>query len=161
MAARSALPLLTALSLLLTLAAGPALAQSGSQLGALKGKIKEGRYSQKMEMDMGNIPGMPAGMAKKTYTIENCVSDADIEKGELGRRDKNAPDCQVRDVKVSSANASYRMVCKGDPDMTMDVAIAFAGDSYRMTMKSVMDMGGQKVTSNMAVDAKYLGPCKK
>lgn len=155
MIARRALPLLLALAIT------PALAQSSSQLSALKGKIKEGRYSQKMEMDMGNIPGMPAGMAKKTFTIENCVSDSDIEKGELGRSEKGAPDCQMRDVKVTASNASYKMVCKGEQNITMDVAIAFAGDSYRMTMKSTMDMEGQKITSNMAVDAKYLGPCKK
>lgn len=157
MYARRAVPFL----LTLAVAAAPGLAQSSSQLGAMKGKIKEGRYSQTMEMDMGNIPGMPAGMAKKTFTIENCVSDADIEKGELGRREKGAPDCQVRDVKVSSSHASYKMVCKGEQNMTMDVAIAFAGDSYRMTMKSTMDMDGQKIASNMTVDAKYLGPCKK
>ena len=145
----------------LALAIAPAHAQSTAQLSALKGKVKEGRYSQKMEMDMGNIPGMPAGMAKKSFTIENCVSDSDIEKGDLGRREKGAPDCQVRDVKVTASDASYKMVCKGEQNMTRDVAIAFAGDSYRMTMKSTMDMGGQKITSNMAVDAKYLGPCKK
>lgn len=146
-------------SLALTIA--PAQAQSTAQLTALKGKIKEGRYSQKMEMDMGNIPGMPAGMGKQSFTIDNCVSDSDIEKGELGRRDKGAPDCQMRDVKVTASNASYKMVCTGEQNMTMDVAIAFAGDSYRMTMKTLMDMGGQKITSNMTVDAKYLGPCKK
>lgn len=146
---------LAALALTLTPAHGQ------SQLGALKGKIKEGRYAQKMEMDMGSVPGMPPGMGKQSFTMENCVSDADIEKGELGRRDKNAPDCQIRDLKVSGSSASYRMVCKGETNMTSDVAIAFAGDSYRMTMKSAMDMGGQKMTSNMTVDAKYLGPCKK
>lgn len=143
------------------LAIAPAHAQSTAQLNALKGKIKEGRYSQKMDMEMGGIPGMPAGMGKQSFTIENCVSDSDIEKGDLGRREKGAPDCQVRDVKVTASSASYKMACKGEQDMTMDVAIAFAGDSYRMTMKSTMDIGGQKMTSNMTVDAKYLGPCKK
>lgn len=146
---------------LATLALAVVPAQAQPQLGALKGKIKEGRYAQKMEMDMGNVPGMPPGMGKQSFTMENCVSDADIEKGELGRRDKNAPDCQVSGLKVSSNAASYRMVCKGEMPMTADVAIAFQGDSYRMSMKSTMDMGGQKMTSNMTVDAKYVGPCKK
>lgn len=145
----------------IALVAAPATAQTTSQLSALKGKMKPGLYSQRMEMDMGSIPGMPAGMGKQSFSMENCVTDADIEKGELGRKDKNAPDCQVSDVKVTASSANYRMVCKGEMSMTADVAIAFQGDNYRMNMKSTMDMGGQKMNSTMTVDGKYLGPCKK
>ena len=149
------------LGVALALAASPAAAQSTSQLSALKGKLKPGLYSQRMEMDMGSIPGMPAGMGKQSFSMENCVTDADIEKGELGRKDKNAPDCRVSDLKVTASSANYRMVCKGEPAMTADVSIAFQGDNYRMNMKSTMDMDGQKMSTAMTVDGKYLGPCKK
>lgn len=152
-------PLLLVLSA--ALASAHATAQTTSQLSALKGKLKPGLYSQRMEMDMGSVPGMPPGMGKQSFTMENCVTDADIEKGDLGRRDKNAPDCQVSDFKGTANSASYRMTCKGEMSMTADVAIAFQGDSYRMNMKSTMDMGGQKMSSTMAIDAKYLGACKK
>lgn len=145
----------------LALIAFHAAAQTASQLSALKGKMKPGLYAQRMEMDMGSVPGMPPGMGKQSFTTQSCLTDDDIEKGELGRKDKDAPDCKVSDFKVSAGSATYRMVCKGEMAMTADVSIAFQGDGYRMNMKSTMDMGGQKMTSSMAIDAKYLGPCKK
>ena len=149
--------------IMLTLIASHAAAQTASQLSALKGKMKPGLYAQRMEMDMGSVPGMPPGMGKQSFTLQNCLTDDDIEKGELGRKDKDkdAPDCKVSDFKVSATSAAYRMVCKGETPMTADVVIAFVSDGFRMNMKSTMDMGGQKMTSSMAIDAKYLGPCKK
>ena len=147
----------------LALFACHAAAQTASQLSALKGKMKPGLYAQRVEMDMGSVPGMPPGMGKQSFNMQNCLTDDDIEKGELARkdRDKDAPDCKVSDFKVSAGSASYRMVCKGEMSMAADVAIAFLGDGFRMNMKSTMDLGGQKTTSSMAVDAKYLGPCKR
>src|SRR5580765_2694163 len=48
---------------------------------AFKGKMKEGLYETKVEMDMGQIPGAPPGMGKQTHTHQHCVTAADIEKG--------------------------------------------------------------------------------
>ena len=44
-----------ALLLVATLAATAAIAQDS--MSAMKGKMKDGRYAYKMEMDMGQVPG--------------------------------------------------------------------------------------------------------
>ena len=50
-------------------------------LDQIKGKMKEGLYEYKMTMDMGQVPGMPAGMGPQTMTMQNCLKSEDIEKG--------------------------------------------------------------------------------
>ena len=37
---------------------------------SFKGKMKDGMYEYKMEMDMGAMPGMPAGMGKQNMTFK-------------------------------------------------------------------------------------------
>ena len=151
-----------AILLALTIAATAAAAQG---MDAMKGKMKEGLYSYKMEMDMGQVPGMPAGMGKQTHTFEHCVTPQDIEKGQLGkgREDRKPSNCEVKDFKMSGNTASYKMVCAGKPDggMTADNTITFVADGYKMNMKMAMDQGGHKMNMTQNMEAKYLGPCKK
>jgi hypothetical protein len=59
---------------------------------AFKGKVKEGMYEYKMEMDMGQMPGLPPGMGKQSCTMQHCVTAQDIEKGRMGKgRDGKMP----------------------------------------------------------------------
>lgn len=150
-----------ALLLAVTLAATTAAAQTS--MGALKGKMKDGLYAYKMEMDMGQIPGAPPGMGKQTMNFQHCVTPQDIEKGELGkgREDRKPANCEMKDFKMSGNTASYKMVCKGETAMTADNTITFVPDGYRMVMKMAMDQGGQKMNMTQNMEAKYLGPCKK
>lgn len=144
-----------------TLAATTAVAQDS--MGAMKGKMKDGLYAYKMEMDMGQVPGAPKGMGKQTMNFQHCVTPQDIEKGQLGkgREDRNPGNCEIKDFKMSGNTASYRMVCKGEMAMTADNTITFVPDGYRMVMKMAMDQGGQKMNMTQNMEAKYLGPCKK
>ena len=129
----------------------PALAQ----MDAMKGKMKEGNYEVKMEMEM---PGMPQGMGKQAMTFQNCVSNKDIEAGQVGKADpKMAKDCEMKDFKMSGNTASYKMVCKGANPMTADTTINFRNDGYTMVMNTAM----QGMTMKQTMDARYLGPCKK
>lgn len=150
-----------ALLLAVTLAATTAVAQTS--MGALKGKMKDGLYAYKMEMDMGDMPGAPKGMGKQTMNFQHCVTPQDIEKGELGkgREDRKPANCEMKDFKMSGNTASYKMVCKGETAMTADNTITFVPDGYRMVMKMAMDQGGQKMNMTQNMEAKYLGPCKK
>jgi len=77
---------------------------------AFKGKVKEGLYAYKIDMDMGQMPGIPAALARQTINIQNCVTKQDIESGQLGKRQegKNASDCQVKDFRMSG-NTAYRL----------------------------------------------------
>jgi hypothetical protein len=134
-----------------------------------KGKMKEGMYEYKMDMDMGQIPGMPPGMGKQSHTFQRCVTAQDIEKGSMGRsgKDNKMPEnCEVKDFNMSGNTASYKMVCKGDgsgrgmPPMTADNRITFVDNGYSMDVKMAMDQGGQAMNMSQHMEAKYLGACK-
>ena len=138
-----------------------ALACAGP-MDQLKGKIKEGMYEYKMEMDMGQIPGMPPGMGKQNHTFQKCVTAKDIEKGEMGRgRDGKAPEnCEIKNFKMSGNTATYTMECKAPHEMTADNKITFADNGFKMDMKMAMNQGGRMMNMNQHMESKYLGPCK-
>lgn len=137
---------------------------------AFKGKVKPGLYEYKVDMDMGAVPGMPPGMGKQSHTTQHCVTEQDVQKGDMAAKDRNgrgmSDNCKVQDMKVSGNTATYKMVCKGGPDMTADNKITFRGDGYTMDM--TMDMqegsargprGGGPMHMKQHVESRYLGPC--
>jgi len=125
-----------------------------------KGKMKEGLYETKMEMEM---PGMPANMGKQNMTFQSCVTAEDIEKGKVGRgRDgKSMENCEMKNYSMSGNTASYTTVCKGNPEMTADTKITFAEGGYKMDMKMAMNQGGQVMNMSQKMEGRYVGPCKK
>jgi len=142
-------------------ATGVALA-AGNPLESFKGKIKEGMYEYKMEMDMGAMPGMPPGMGKQNMTFQKCVTAQDIEKGQMGRGDRNGKmpeSCEIKNFSQSGNTASYTMVCT-NPPMTADNRITFKGDGFAMDMKMAMNQRGQAMNMTQHMESKYLGPCK-
>jgi hypothetical protein len=141
-----------------------AASAADNPFAGFKGKVKPGLYEYKVEMDMGNVPGMPPGMGKQTHTMQHCVTEEDVQTGKMGRPDRPGADsnCHVQDMHMSGGTASWKMVCKGGPDMTADAKMAFHGDGYTMDM--VMDMqggprGGGPMHMKQHVEGKYLGPC--
>ena len=144
----------------LVFAALAALASSAAFAGPFdqfKGKMKPGLYEVKMNMEM---PGMPAGMGKQAMTMENCVTEKDIEQGQLGKNDQKQSGCDVKDMKVSGNTATYKMVCK-DPPMTTDAKITWRDNGYVMDMKTDMNHGGQAMRMTNHMEGTYKGPCKK
>ena len=135
-----------------------ATAAMANPFSQFKGKMKEGLYETKMEMQ---IPGMPAGMGKQQMTFQNCVSQKDIDRGAVGQKDGKMPEnCEVRNFKMSGNTASYTMACKGDQPMTADNVITFREGGYTMDMKMAMSQGGQVMNMTQRMDGKYIGPCK-
>jgi hypothetical protein len=128
---------------------------------AFKGKMKEGLYETKMDMDMGQMPGMPPGMGKQSHTHQHCVTAKDIEKGLDKGRDGKGPNesCEVKNMNMSGNTATYTMVCS-KPKMTADNKITFSGNGYVMDMTMSMDQGGQTMNMKQHMESKYLGPCK-
>jgi Protein of unknown function (DUF3617) len=149
----------TALVLAAALVATGALAQSPAD--AMKGKMKPGMYNYKMEMDMGQVPGMPAGMGKQTMNMQHCLTPQDIERGQVGKKGegKGPENCEMKDFKMSGNTATYKMVCKGDGAMTADNKITFLSNGFDMTMKMAMDRGGQKMNMTQNMEGRYVGPC--
>jgi hypothetical protein len=139
-----------------------ASAWADNPFDAFKGKMKEGLYEYKMEMDMGQMPGMPPGMSKQNTSFQHCVTKEDIEKGRMGRsgRDGKIPDdCTVKNFKMSGNSASYTMECKGT--MTADNNITFTSTGYKLDSKMVMDHGGQAMSMTQHVESRYIGSCNK
>jgi hypothetical protein len=138
-------------------------AASANPFDAFKGKMKEGLYDYKMEMDMGNIPGMPPGMGKQNHAFQQCVTNQDIDKGGFsrGREGKMPENCEVRDFKMSGNSATYTMECKGNPAMKADNKVTFVGDGFNMDMKMAMNQGGQVMNMTQKIQARYVGACKK
>ena len=155
--------LILASAVAMAFAASASIAQS-NPFSAMKGKIKPGMYDYKMEMDMGQVPGMPAGMGKRSFAHQKCVTEADMEKGtafDKGRDGKSPADCEVKDFKMSGNSATYKMVCKGQHAMEADSMITFVPDGYKGTTKMVMSREGQKMNTTTNYEAKYLGACQK
>lgn len=123
-----------------------------------KGKMKEGLYEYKMQMEM---PGMPAGMGKQAMTFQNCVSQKDIDQGGFGKKDNQPQNCEVRDMKMSGNTATYTMECKGAAPMKADNRITFTDNGFNMDMKMAMNQGGQVMNMTQKMEGRYLGPCKK
>jgi hypothetical protein len=149
----------TAVVIVAAFAASAAFAESPAD--AMKGKMKPGLYAYKMEMDMGQVPGMPPGMGKQTMNMQHCVTPQDIERGQVGKgRDGKAnSNCEMKDFKMSGNTATYRMVCTGQGAMTADTRIAFVPDGFNMTMKMAMDQGGRKMNMTQNMEGRYVGPC--
>ena len=127
---------------------------------SLKGKLKDGMYEYKTEVDMSAMPGVPPGMAKQSSTTQHCVRPQDIEKGQMGRgpdRDGKAPACEIKNFSQSGNNATYTMVCK---EMTADNKITFTGEGFNMDMKMAINEGGTAFNMTRHVEGRYLGPCK-
>lgn len=145
-----------------TLVAAPlAMAQD---LSWFKGKAKAGMYEYKTEMEMSGVPGMPPGMGKQNVTMQHCITQEDIDKGQMSKgRDGRSNDCQIKNMQTSGSSASYTMACETPRHMTADVKIAFAGDGYHMDMKMNMTepKNGQAMNMTQHLDAKYLGACTK
>ncbi|MEO5695328.1 MAG: DUF3617 family protein [Usitatibacter sp.] len=150
----------------LVLAAAFAAAFSAAAIAgpfdAFKGKMKDGMYDYKMEMDMGAVPGMPPGMGKTSRNFQHCVTQKDLEQGGVGsdKGGKMPEGCEIKDFKMSGNTATYTMECKGERAMKADNRITFSGDGFTMDMKMAMNAGGKPMNMTQHMEGKYVGPCK-
>ena len=135
----------------------PALAQDNPFAG-MKGKIREGNWEYKMQME--GIPGMPAGMQMPVHTLTRCLTSKDIERGGVGSKDGVMPEgCTVSNMKMSGNTTSYTMVCTKSPKMNVDSVINFATDGFTMKQKMQIDENGKMMNMNQTMTGRYLGPC--
>ena len=146
--------------LLAALAAAACTLAAAGPFDGFKGKMKEGMYEYKMDMDMGAIPGMPPGMGKQSHTFQHCVTQKDIEQGEFGKKDNKNSQCEIKNMQQSGNSATYTMECKGDTKMRSDVKMTFVSDGFDMEQKMQMDRGGQVMNMNQKMTGRYKGPCK-
>jgi uncharacterized protein DUF3617 len=132
----------------------PATAQD-NPFAAFKGKIKEGNWEYKMQMEGANIP---PGMG--TMTFNHCITPKDVEGGGFASKGGKMPDgCTVKNMKMSGDSATYTMECTKQPKMTVDSTITFGADTFTMKQKMAMDQGGQVMNMNQTMTGRLTGPC--
>src|SRR5262249_1184900 len=126
---------------------------------ALKGKMKPGMYEDKIDVDMGQVQGMPPGMGKPSQPTQHCVTQEDIDKGQAakGPREPGKGGCEIKNMNMSGNTATYTMEC---PNMKGDARMTFTGDGYKMDMKTSVVQGNQTMNMTQHMEAKYLGACK-
>ena len=123
----------------------------------VKGKMKPGMYEYKTDVDMGQMPGMPPGMSKHSSTIQHCVTQESIDKGEVARGPREKGDCEIKNMNVSGNTATYNMEC---PNMKGEARMTFGGDGFKMDSTMAMNQGGRQMNMKQHMEAKYIGPCK-
>jgi hypothetical protein len=142
-------------------AVSAAVLAAGNPFESFKGKMKEGMYEYKMEMDMSGMAGMPPGMGKQSMTFQKCLTHQDIEKGQMGRgagRDGKMPEgCEFKNFTQSGNTASYTMTCT---NMSADNRITFTPDGFNMDMKMAMNREGKAMNMTQHMESRYLGACK-
>ena len=147
-----------ALAVLACTVALPVLAQDNPFAG-MSGKIKEGMWQY--DMQMGAMPGMPAGMKMPPMTFSRCLTAKDIESGGATSKDGKMPEqCSVKNMKMAGNTATYTMECTKDPKMKSDVNMTFTDGGFTMKQDVEMDHGGQMMKMQQTMTGKYTGPCK-
>jgi len=134
------------------------------QFDWFRSKAKAGMYEYKVDMDMSGVAGLPPGMGKQSHTFQHCVTQQDIDKGQMnkGREGSENNDCEIKNLAQSGSSATYTMSCTKPRPMQADVKIAFAGDGYQMDMKMNMaDRSGKAMNMVQHMEARYLGACNK
>ena len=127
---------------------------------SIKGKMKPGLYENKIEMDMGAMPGLPPGMSKQTTTQQKCVTQKEIDEDPVSPKgNRKDEQCEFKDVKTSGDTTTYKMVCPKN-NMVADGRMSFTSSGYVMETNMTMDQGGQKMNMKQRTEGKYLGPCK-
>src|SRR5438132_12431774 len=86
-----------------------------------KGKVKPGRYEDKVEMDMSAVPGVPKGQGKESRTSQRCLTQQEIEKGFFA----GEKGCESSNFRMSGDVATFTTVCKKGADtQTVEMRIA-------------------------------------
>ena len=102
------------------------------------------------------MEGMPVSMPAQKVSI--CIDKANTESGRPPIiADKS---CSFSDYKASQGEASWKMHCTGQMEMTGTGHIKFTDNEYSGSSEMVMDAGeGSSMKMKQVFSAKRLGDC--
>ena len=123
-------------------------------------EIEPGQWESTETSDVDGKPGAPE-------LSTDCVTPQDARdpvKALTSMQDTAGGKCKILDVTQNGSVVSFVMKCGDAKDGSIDMSATFTFENsrhYSGAIKSVMSVGGQQMTSNMTVDAKWIGACKK
>lgn len=113
--------------------------------------MRPGMYEYSMTMEM---PGMPFAMPPQTF--QRCLTQADVDKGELARNPQDKSDCKISNMKNAPTRVSYDVACTGERPAKGHYEFTLTPTSMNGT--GTLDMEGQSMKQKFS--ARRLGDCK-
>lgn len=129
--------------------------QAGAQQSAanvFKGKVAEGQYEVRSDMDLSGVPGVPPDKRKATETRSRCVTRQEIDNGISA-----GGDCTVTRYTESPGAARVLMACKDG--RASDMKYTFSREGFASEATTTGKEGGKTFTSVFRSNAKLIGPC--
>jgi hypothetical protein len=123
-------------------------------------EIEPGQWESSETSDVDGKPGKPE-------LSTECITPQDARdpvKALTSMQNDSRAKCKVGDVKQAGNVVSFGMSCGDESLGSIRMSASFAFENarhYTGRLQTVMSVGGQMMTSNMAVDAKWIGACKK
>jgi Protein of unknown function (DUF3617) len=123
-------------------------------------EIEPGQWESSETSDVDGKPSQPE-LSTDCVTAEDARDPVKALSSMQGETDSK---CQVFNVKQAGNVVSFVMKC-GDPkegSIEMTARFTFQNSRhYTGALTSVMSIAGHKTTSNMTVDAKWIGACRQ
>ncbi len=126
-----------------------------AEMSSAAPNIKEGLWEITTQIEMPNIPNMPAFM-NRPMTHKQCITKNDAVPKQQPQKDR---ECKVVDQKIEGNVVTWKTICKGKDSTTEGTGkVTWKGNSYDgvMTTKS---SGKQAMNSTMKFSGRYLGAC--
>lgn len=115
-------------------------------------KITPGKWQIQLTSTMSMMP------QPMTKTMEECITADQLSPAELM---KDSGNCKVSDVKSTSSDLTWNMVCKNHGgEMAGTGHFTSAGSQMNGSMDMAMSMNGQALTILTKWNGKRLGTCK-
>jgi hypothetical protein len=129
--------------------------QAGAQQSAaniFKGKVAEGLYEVKSEVDLTGVPGVPRDKQKSTDVRSRCVTRQEIDQGISA-----GGDCNITSYTEAAGATRILMACKDGKKS--DMKYTFAPDGFTSETTTTGKEAGAAFVSIFRSSAKRLGPC--
>lgn len=132
-------------------AAGAAWAQQSSK-DVYKGRVKEGLYEVRTDVDLSGVPAVAKEKQKSTHTRQRCFAREHLERGiEAGK------DCEVKSYKATDTSASIVMACKDGS--VSEMKLSFKPSGFTTETRTTGKEDGKPFVAAFREEAKYAGPC--
>ena len=132
-------------------AAPPAWAQQ-SAVNVFKGKVREGLYEVKSEVDLTRVPGIPRDKQKSTESRNRCVTQKEIDDGIPSDHE-----CSVTKYTETAGGARILMSCKDGK--ASDMKFTFKPGEFASDTTTTGKDGGATFVSVFRSTARLVGPC--